>query len=108
MSYYKHHVFFCLNERKNGEASCSQHNAQAAFDHCKTRVKAAGLAGVGGVRVNKAGCLDRCAGGPVAVVYPEEVWYTYVDEHDLDEIVDSHLKNGHVVERLRLPATVGR
>ena len=108
MSYYKHHVFFCLNERKNGEASCSQHNAQAAFDHCKSRVKAAGLAGVGGVRVNKAGCLDRCAGGPVAVVYPEEVWYTYVDEHDLDEIVDSHLKNGHVVERLRLPATVGR
>ena len=108
MSYYKHHIFFCLNERKNGEASCSQHNAQAAFDHCKTRVKAAGLAGVGGVRVNKAGCLDRCAGGPVAVVYPEEVWYTYVDEHDLDEIVDSHLKNGHVVERLRLPATVGR
>ena len=108
MSYYKHHVFFCLNERKNGEASCSQHNAQAAFDHCKTRVKVAGLAGVGGVRVNKAGCLDRCAGGPVAVVYPEEVWYTYVDEHDLDEIVDSHLKNGHVVERLRLPATVGR
>ena len=108
MSYYKHHVFFCLNERKNGEASCSQHNAQAAFDHCKTRVKAAGLAGVGGVRVNKAGCLDRCAGGPVAVVYPEEVWYTYVDEHDLDEIVDSHLQNGHVVERLRLPATVGR
>ena len=108
MSYYKHHVFFCLNERKNGEASCSQHNAQAAFDHCKSRVKAAGLAGVGGVRVNKAGCLDRCAGGPVAVVYPEEVWYTFVDEHDLDEIVDSHLKNGQVVERLRLPATVGR
>ena len=108
MSYYKHHIFFCLNERKNGEASCSQHNAQAAFDHCKTRVKAAGLAGVGGVRVNKAGCLDRCAGGPVAVVYPEEVWYTFVDEHDLDEIVDSHLQNGHVVERLRLPATVGR
>ena len=108
MSYYKHHVFFCLNERKNGEASCSQHNAQAAFDHCKTRVKAAGLAGVGGVRVNKAGCLDRCAGGPVAVVYPEEVWYTFVDEHDLDEIVDSHLKNGQVVERLRLPANVGR
>ena len=108
MSYYKHHVFFCLNERKNGEASCSQHNAQAAFDHCKTRVKAAGLAGVGGVRVNKAGCLDRCAGGPVAVVYPEEVWYTFLDEHDLDEIVDSHLQNGHVVERLRLPATVGR
>ena len=72
------------------------------------RVKAEKLAGPGGVRVNKAGCLDRCAGGPVAVVYPEAVWYTYVDQHDIDEIVDSHLKNGKLVERLLLPANVGR
>ena len=108
MSYYKHHVFFCLNERKNGEASCAQHDAQAGFDHCKARVKAEGLAGPGGVRVNKAGCLDRCAGGPVAVVYPEAVWYTYVHEHDIDEIVDRHLKKGEVVERLLLPPDVGR
>ncbi len=108
MSYYKHHIFFCLNERKNGEASCAQHDAQGAYDHCKVRVKSAGLAGVGGVRVNKAGCLDRCAGGPVAVVYPEEIWYTFVDHHDIDEIVDSHLKNGQVVERLRLADNVGR
>ena len=62
----------------------------------------AGLAGPGQVRVNKAGCLDRCAAGPVAVVYPEAVWYTYVDNHDIDEIVESHLKNGKVVERLRI------
>jgi (2Fe-2S) ferredoxin len=108
MSYYKHHIFFCLNERKSGEAACAQHDAQAAFDHCKSRVKAQGLAGPGGVRVNKAGCLDRCAGGPVAVVYPEEVWYTFVDNEDLDEIVESHLKNGQVVERLRLAPDVGR
>jgi (2Fe-2S) ferredoxin len=46
------------------------------------------------VRVNKAGCLDRCAGGPVAVVYPEAVWYTYRGRQDIDEIVESHLKNG--------------
>ena len=108
MSYYKHHIFFCLNERQNGEASCSQHDAQGAFDHCKSRVRAAGLAGPGGVRVNKAGCLDRCAGGPVAVVYPDETWYTYLDSQDIDEIVESHLKNGRVVERLVLPADVGR
>jgi (2Fe-2S) ferredoxin len=106
-SYYKHHVFFCLNRRENGEASCSDHDAQAGFDRCKSRVKAAGLHGPGGVRVNKAGCLDRCAGGPVAVVYPEAVWYTYVDQHDIDEIVESHLKNGHVVERLRLAPEIG-
>ncbi len=106
--YYAHHIFFCLNERKNGEASCSQHNAQAGFDRCKQQVRAAGLAGVGQVRVNKAGCLDRCAAGPVAVVYPEGVWYSYVDEHDIDEIVESHLKNGKVVERLVTPAHLGR
>ncbi|RYF65462.1 MAG: (2Fe-2S) ferredoxin domain-containing protein, partial [Comamonadaceae bacterium] len=85
-----------------------KHNAQEGFDRCKSRVKAEGLAGVGKVRVNKAGCLDRCAGGPVAVVYPEGVWYTFVDNDDVDEIVESHLKNGQVVERLVLPADVGR
>jgi (2Fe-2S) ferredoxin len=108
MSYYEHHIFFCLNQRDNGEACCAQHDAQSAFDRCKSRAKAAGLAGPGGVRVNKAGCLDRCAGGPVAVVYPEGVWYTYVDASDIDEIVDSHLRDGRIVERLRLPPSVGR
>ena len=44
----------------------------------------------------------------MAVVYPEAVWYTFVDSSDIDEIVDSHLKNGKVVERLLLPPTVGR
>ena len=107
-SYYERHIFFCLNQRENGEDSCANHRAQQGFDRCKSQVKAAGLAGPGKVRVNKAGCLDRCAGGPVAVVYPEAVWYTYVDEHDIDEIVESHLKNGQVVERLLTPAHVGR
>ncbi|MDT8990604.1 (2Fe-2S) ferredoxin domain-containing protein [Curvibacter sp. APW13] len=107
-SYYQHHVFFCLNERSNGEACCAQHQAQAAFEHCKARVKQAGLNGPGQVRVNKAGCLDRCAAGPVAVVYPEGTWYSYVDLSDIDEIVESHLKNGKVVERLCVPPGVGR
>lgn len=106
--YFQRHIFFCLNERKNNEACCAQQNAQAAFDHCKSRVKSLGLAGPGQVRVNKAGCLDRCAAGPVAVVYPEGVWYTYVDNDDIDEIVDSHLKNGQVVERLLSPEHLGR
>jgi (2Fe-2S) ferredoxin len=108
MSYYERHIFFCLNQRADGEDACMNHAAQAGFDHCKARVKAEKLSGPGAVRVNKAGCLDRCAGGPVAVVYPEAVWYTYVDQSDIDEIVDSHLKNGQIVERLVLPADVGR
>jgi (2Fe-2S) ferredoxin len=107
-SYYKHHVFFCLNRREAPEASCAPHDAEGAFAHCKSRIKRDGMAGPGGVRVNKAGCLDRCAGGPVVVVYPEAVWYTYVDKTDIDEIVESHLKNGEVVQRLLLPPDVGR
>ncbi|MBS0413750.1 MAG: (2Fe-2S) ferredoxin domain-containing protein [Proteobacteria bacterium] len=108
MSYYRHHIFFCLNQRENGEDCCANHDAKAGFERCKSRVKAEGLAGPGGVRVNKAGCLDRCAGGPVAVVYPEGTWYTFVDQSDIDEIVDVHLKRGEVVERLVLPPNVGR
>jgi (2Fe-2S) ferredoxin len=108
MSYYERHIFFCLNERVSGEACCARQDAQAAFEHCKARVKAAGVAGAGRVRVNRAGCLDRCAGGPVAVVYPEAIWYTYVDQRDIDEIVDSHLVGGVPVDRLRLPPEVGR
>lgn len=106
--YYERHIFFCLNERSSGEACCAQHDAMAAFERCKSQVKAAGLAGPGQVRVNKAGCLDRCAAGPVAVVYPEAVWYSYVDASDIDEIVESHLKNGQVVQRLLTPAHLGR
>ena len=107
-SYYERHIFFCLNERKGGEDCCAHVGAQAGFDRCKSQVKAAGLAGPGQVRVNKAGCLDRCAAGPVAVVYPEAVWYTFVDDGDIDEIVESHLKNGQVVDRLLIPAQLGR
>lgn len=107
-SYFERHIFFCLNQRSGGEACCASQGAQQAFDRCKAQVKAAGLSGPGKVRVNKAGCLDRCAGGPVAVVYPEAVWYSYVDASDIDEIVESHLKNGQVVERLLTPPDVGR
>lgn len=106
--FYERHIFFCLNERQPGEACCTQHGAQAAFDRCKARVKALGLAGPGKVRVNRAGCLDRCAAGPVAVVYPDDIWYTYVDDADIDEIVESHLKNGVIVERLLTPADLAR
>ena len=107
-TYFKYHVFFCLNERASPQACCAQHQAQAAFEHCKKSVKNLGLTGVGAVSVNKAGCLDRCAGGPVLVVYPEAIWYTYVDLSDIDEIVESHFKNDQVVTRLKLQDDVGR
>lgn len=101
-SYYERHLFFCLNRREDGRRCCAEHGAESLQAYAKERVKALGLAGPGKVRVNKAGCLDRCDEGPVAVVYPEGVWYTYVDRSDIDEIVESHLRDGQPVARLRL------
>jgi len=102
MSFYEHHIFFCTNRREAPEACCACHNAEAMRDYAKKRVKELKLSGPGKVRVNVAGCLDRCQEGPVIVVYPEGVWYTYVDRQDIDEIIDEHLVNGRVVERLRI------
>jgi (2Fe-2S) ferredoxin len=103
LSYYRHHVFFCTNEREDGSQSCGQCGAQAMRDYLKRRAKELGIAGKGGVRINTAGCLDRCEEGPVIVVYPEATWYTYVDQEDIDEILSEHLLKGQVVERLLLP-----
>lgn len=58
------------------------------------------MSGEGGVRVNTAGCLDRCALGPVLVIYPEAIWYSYVDREDIDEVIEQHLIQGKVVDRL--------
>jgi (2Fe-2S) ferredoxin len=99
-NYFKHHVFFCLNQRDDGAACCSDKGAEAAFDYMKAQVKKLDLRGKGKVRVNRAGCFDRCGEGPLLVVYPEAVWYTFVDHEDIDEIIESHLLNDNVVQRL--------
>jgi (2Fe-2S) ferredoxin len=100
MSHFKRHVFFCCNQRNAPEKCCASAGAADLQKYAKDRVKALGMSGPGKVRVNKAGCLDRCEEGPVLVVYPEAVWYTYVDRDDIDEIIDSHVVGGKVVDRL--------
>lgn len=102
MSYYQQHVFFCVNQRKAGASCCNDFNAQEVRDYAKERIKSLKLSGAGRVRINNAGCLDRCNEGPVIVIYPEETWYTYVDKEDIDEIIEEHLKNGRIVERLKI------
>jgi (2Fe-2S) ferredoxin len=102
MSYYQKHVFFCTNQREPGAACCGNHQAQEMRDYAKARIKKLRLDGPGKMRINSAGCLDRCDQGPVIVIYPEEVWYTYVDQSDIDEIIDEHLVHGRVVERLKI------
>ena len=102
MSYFDKHVFFCCNQREPGNACCNNHGASELRTYAKDRIKALKLSGKGKVRINQAGCLDRCDDGPVLVIYPEAVWYTYVDREDIDEIIDEHLVHNRVVERLKI------
>jgi len=103
MSYFAKHVFFCTNQRESGEACCNNFNAQKMRDYVKSKVKALGISSdENRIRINSAGCMDRCDEGPVLVVYPEATWYTYVDESDLDEIINEHLLHGRIVKRLKL------
>jgi (2Fe-2S) ferredoxin len=101
--FYEHHVFFCTNVRDDdSRQSCGKCGAADAQGHAKKRIKQLGLNGPGKVRINKAGCMDRCEEGPVVVVYPQGTWYTYVDNSDIDEIIDRHILKGEVVERLKI------
>ncbi len=102
MSYYQRHVFFCCNQRDPPEKCCADAGAIELRNYAKQRVKLLGLSGKGKVRINQAGCLDRCEEGPVLVVYPDATWYTYVDRSDIDEIIDRHVLGGEIVARLRI------
>ena len=102
MSHFKHHVFFCCNQRESGESCCNAHGASELQTYAKGRIGQLKMKGRGKVRINKAGCLDRCDQGPVMVVYPEAVWYTYIDKEDVEEIIQEHLVHGRVVERLKI------
>ena len=88
--------------RNFARGCCAAKGAAEMRDYAKQRVKDLGLAGAGKVRINQAGCLDRCGEGPCVVVYPDAVWYTFVDRGDIDEIIEEHLRHGRVVERLRI------
>lgn len=99
--YFRAHVFCCSNQRPPGHARgcCADKNAEALRNHLKRRAKELGL---GDVRINNAGCLDRCALGPVMVVYPDGVWYRALTIADIEEIVTQHLQHGKPVARLML------
>jgi (2Fe-2S) ferredoxin len=98
--FYDCHVFCCTNARESGKASCGVHHADKLRGYLKDKVKEAGIKGM---RVNAAGCLNRCELGPVMVIYPEGVWYHYEDHADIDEIFETHIRQGKRVERLMLP-----
>jgi len=100
--YFDKHIFFCLNERAAGEACCANFDSSRLQAYTKDKIKTEKKLKGMRIRVNRAGCLDRCDFGPVLVIYPEGTWYTYLDEEDIDEIIQSHLIKGVLVERLRI------
>jgi len=99
--FFQHHVFCCNNERPAGHprGCCKHKGGESLRNYMKARVKEEGIPGA---RVNISGCLDRCELGPVMVIYPDGVWYTYSSPADVDDIIESHLKNGKIVDRLVL------
>ncbi|MES2390495.1 MAG: DUF1636 family protein [Acidobacteriota bacterium] len=103
MPNFEHHIFVCLNQRDESanRPSCGHKNGKKLKSALKDAAKEAGLKHR--VRINESGCLDQCEHGPVMVVYPEAVWYGFVDVDDVQQIVSEHLIGGQPVERLRLP-----
>jgi (2Fe-2S) ferredoxin len=99
--YFQAHVFVCCNRRPDGHkrGSCAARGSEALRDYMKARGKELGLAGV---RVNMAGCLDRCEFGPAMVIYPEGVWYKIETKADIDEVLETHLRQKGRVTRLML------
>lgn len=101
--HYQTHVFCCVNERApdHPRSCCSARGSVELRDYMKTRAKELGIERI---RVNSAGCLERCELGPAMVIYPEGTWYTYESRADIDEILDRHILGGERVDRLHLEA----
>jgi (2Fe-2S) ferredoxin len=99
--YYRLHVFCCTNQRPEGHprSSCAERGSVDLRDYMKARAKELGLLGI---RINSAGCLDRCELGPVVVVYPDGIWYHMETRQDVDEILEQHLQGRTPVQRLML------
>lgn len=100
--FYRCHVFCCTNQRPDGHprGSCGRKGSEKLRNYLKARVKELGLEDV---RINAAGCLERCERGPSMVIYPEGVWYQVRTVEDADEILAVHILNGGRVSRLLMP-----
>ena len=99
--FFERHVSCCTNVRPDGHerGCCSEKGSVALRDYMKAQAR---KLGIGRLRINASGCLDRCELGPTMVIYPEGVWYSYATKADIDEILQTHIVKGGRVTRLRL------
>lgn len=99
--FFKRHIFFCTNKKADGKG-CGYISGEDGFSFAKMYLQSLDQWGEGKYRASKSGCLGRCALGPVCVVYPEGIWYSYVDDSDVQEIIDSTVLQGEIVVRLAI------